>query len=76
MATELLPKENPTILARKPGRKAPCYHPNNIVLAKVDGYQPYVTWIEVCPVDRPAFFVSGHYYAELDDAMDDFRERT
>lgn len=43
----------------------------NVVLAKTDGYMPYVTW----RLDAIGNAYWGHYYSNLNEAKKDFQER-
>jgi len=44
----------------------------DIVLAKTDGYHPYVTWT----MDRDGNCYWGHYHATIGEAVAEFNERS
>ena len=47
--------------------------PHRIVLAKVEGHMPFVTWYQ--NVDSANDFYWGHYFQDLEEAAADFKER-
>ena len=63
----------PTVLQRKATTRYP--ETQHVVLCKVDGYQPYATWIEV-DYGEGTFYVNGHYYERLETALLDYQDRS
>lgn len=63
------------LLERKPCRRRPGRGTGqHVVLCEVEGYEPFVTWIEIRD-DRGIFFWSGHYFTNLNDARADYDAR-
>ena len=59
-------------LASKPYSANPGDHYLSVVLCKVDGARPYVTWMKN---SEDKGFHSGHYFETLEGALHDFNNR-
>ncbi len=52
-------------------------NPTQMILCHLpDNPEPFVTWMRVFPSKKTPFNTSGHYFNDLQAALDDFKART